>query len=644
MEAFRISAWRIVPQLITVSRIGSIVRLEPKVMEVLVCLAQHAGEPVSRDKLLQTVWPATFVSDDVLTRSISELRRVFEDDARESRIIQTIPKRGYRLVAQVDTLNERSAMLPALDASRLQGVRNRGFAILVASVLVVSIGLVAVYAYKPKSAGQNDLPQIRSVAVLPLQNLSADPAQEYFSDGMTDALITDLAQIGSLKVISRTSTIQYKGTKKPLPEIARELNVDGIIEGTVQRSGDRVRITAQLIQVPADRHLWANSYERDMQDVFTLEREVTGDIAHQVQARLTTPSKVVVQQPTPMNPKVLEAYLQGNYYLDYGNYYLDREGRGAGDEEKRTAAKYFQQAIDADPNFAPAYNGLANSHLQLLWPASQDAEIAVTAARRAATLDPNLADVHRTLGDLSRAAWNWSAAEDQYRRAIAIDPNKADAHDWLGHLLDATGRLDEGWREQQLAQELDPNHNHLSDALSLRNQHDRAISMLQMMLKRYPDDGYLHLCLFTEYLTKHMDREAMFHANQLAILFGFPRVTAEARRAQAASGYRAALRTTAKGWEHLVATHQVFVPVNIAELYVVLGDKERAFYWLEQAYAHHDTAVAGAGLGLEWLNTEVLLDPLRSDPRFQSLIRRVGLPEVQIDGSGGGRRTVSLSK
>ena len=646
---FQVGPWLIEPSLNAVSHNGEYIHLSPKVMGVLVCLAQHPGQSVSKEDLLQTVWPDTFVSDDVLKGSISELRRVLEDDAREPTVIQTIPKRGYRLVARVQPVNgtSDSSIVNRGEKQRVV-VHTRKFwvgalAAAASALLVILLG-ADFGGLRARLASKMGAPQIHSLAVLPLQNLSSDPAQEYFSDGMTDALITDLAQIGSLKVISRTSTIQYKGTKKPLPEIARELNVDGIIEGTVQRSGHRVRITAQLIQVPADRHLWANSYERDMQDVFTLEREVTGDIAREVQARLVTPSKVLVQQPTPMNPKVLEAYLQGNYYLDHGNYYLDREGRGAGDEEKRTAAKYFQQAIDADPNFAPAYNGLANSHLQLLWPSSQDAEIAATAARRAATLDPNLADVHRTLGDLSRASWNWSAAKDQYRRAIAIDPNKADAHDWLGHLLDATGRLDEGWREQQLAQELDPNHNHLADALSLRNQHDRAIAMLQMMLKRYPDDGYLHLYLFTEYLTKHMYREATFHANQLAILFGFPQVAAEARRARAASGYRAALRRTVKGWEHLVATHQVFAPVNIAELYVVLGDKERAFYWLEQAYAHHDTAIAGAALGLEWLNSEVLLDPLRTDPRFQNLIRRVGLPEVQTDKSGGGRQSASLSK
>jgi TolB-like protein/DNA-binding winged helix-turn-helix (wHTH) protein/tetratricopeptide (TPR) repeat protein len=646
---FQVGPWLIEPSLNAVSHNGESIRLSPKGMGVLVCLAHHPGQPVSKEDLLQTVWPDTFVSDDVLKGSISELRRVLEDDAREPTIIQTIPKRGYRLVARVQPVNgtPESSTEDRPETQRA-AVNTRKFwmralAVVAAALLLVFLG-ADIRGWRSRLEGRSGAAQIHSLAVLPLQNLSADPAQEYFSDGMTDALITDLAQSGSWKVISRTSTIQYKGTKKPLPEIARELNVDGIIEGTVQRSGDRVRITAQLIQVPADRHLWANSYERDMQDVFALEREVTGDIARQIKARLREPTKVSLQPEAPINPKVLEAYLQGNYYLDHGNYYLDREGRGAGDEEKRTAAKYFQQAIDADPNFAPAYNGLANSHLQLLWPSNQDAEIAATAARHAATLNPNLADVHRTLGDLSRASWNWSAAEDQYRRAIAIDPNNADAHDWLGHLLDATGRLDEGWREQQLAQELDPNHNHFVDALSLRNQHDRAIAMLQMMLKRYPDDGYLHLYLFTEYLTKHMYREATFQANQLAILFGFPQVAAEARRAQAASGYRAALRRTVKGWEHLVATRQVFAPVNIAELYVVLGDKDRAFYWLEQAYAHHDTAIAGAALGLEWLNTEVLLDPLRSDPRFQSLTQRVGLPEVQIDGSGGGRRTISLSK
>ena len=269
---FRIAAWLVQPQLNTVSNNGSTVRLEPKVMEVLVCLAQHAGQPVSKEELLQTVWSNTFVTDDVLKRSISELRRVFEDDVRESRIIQTIPKRGYRLLVAVEPVNGVQSVPPAQPGQEsLKAGRNwRTLALFsggVAALLFLLLG-ASYFFSRERLFGKSADPQIRSIAVLPLQNLSGDPSQEYFSDGMTDALITDLAQIGSLKVISRTSSMQYKQSKKSLPEIGRELSVDGIVEGSIQRSGDRVRITAQLIHGPSDRHLWANSYEGDFRDVF----------------------------------------------------------------------------------------------------------------------------------------------------------------------------------------------------------------------------------------------------------------------------------------------------------------------------------------------------------------------------------------
>src|SRR5260370_5052023 len=294
---------------------------------------------------------------------------------------------------------------------------------------------------------------------------------------MTDALITDLAQIGSVKVISRTSSMQYKQTRKSLPEIARELNVDGIIEGTVQRSGDRVRITAQLIQGLSDKHLWANSYERDMHDVFALERDVTEDIARQVEERITSPKPTRLAVPSQADARAMEAYFQGNYHL--GSF-----GRGGGDEEKRKEAEYFQQAIDADPSFAPAYLGLARSHLWLLWPSTQDAEIARKAAERASALDPNLSDAHGTLGDINCAFWKWSAAEEEYRRALAINPNNADAHNGLGGLFLMLGRLDDGYREYQIAQTLDPSSDHFSDTLERQGQFDRAIDMELMMLKR----------------------------------------------------------------------------------------------------------------------------------------------------------------
>lgn len=470
--------------------------------------------------------------------------------------------------------------------------------------------------------------KIQSLAVLPLQSLSGDPNQEYFSDGMTDALITDLAQIGSVKVISRTTSMQYKDTKKSLPEIARELNVDGIVEGTVQRSGDRVRISAQLIYAASDRHLWAKSYESDLRDVFAMERDVTEDIAKQVQARLTTPNQVAVAQLRPINPKALDAYLQGNYHLS-------RYGKGAGDEEKRKAAGYFQQAIDADPKFAPAYNGLATAHLGLLWPSKQDAEIATKAAERAVELDPNSSDAHKILGDIKLRAWERLGAEEEFRRALALNPNNADAHGGIGTVLDITGRLDDGWKEQQIALELDPNNaalfdERLSCGLELRGQYDRAIAIFQMFLKRDPDDGYLHLDLAREYLKKGMYQDAMPHLEQFWTLFGFPDVSAEVHRALANSGYRGAIRESAKAVERLMATHQAFGPFSTAQLYAAIGEKDRAFYWLEQAYAQHDLGIAGTDIGLQSLAVDPLIEPLRSDPRYNDLLRRVGLPDAQL--------------
>jgi TolB-like protein/DNA-binding winged helix-turn-helix (wHTH) protein/tetratricopeptide (TPR) repeat protein len=622
---FQVGPWLIEPSLNAVSHNGQSVHLAPKVMGVLVCLAQHAGQSVSKEELLQTVWPDTFVGDDVLKGSISELRRVLEDDAREPTIIQTIPKRGYRLVAPVQPVKEApETSTENRPKTQRALVNTRKFwmgalSVVAAALLFVLLG-ANIGGLRARLAGKSDVPQIHSLAVLPLQNLSADPAQEYFSDGMTDALITDLAQISSLKVISRTSSMQYKQTKKSLPEVAHELNVDGIVEGTVQRSGDRVRITAQLIYGPSDKHVWAHSYQRDMREVFALERDVTEEIAREVRARLTTPNQAPVAPPRPASPKVLEAYLQGNYHLN-------RYGRGAGDEELTTAQEYFQRAIDADPSFAPAYNGLAKAHMGLLWPSNRDFDTARRMAERAVELDPNFSDAHDTLGAVKLTAWNWPGSEEEYRRAIALNPNSADAHDCLGDALDVMGHLDEGRKEHQIAQELDPNNDHLSDALDRQGQYDRAIAMLQMMLKRYPDDGWLHVALYRHAVKKGMHKEAIQELEKTFNMFGFPKPASRIHRAFVSSGYRGAMRQYAKEFEYLTATKHVFLPVNLAEVYATLGDKDRAFYWLEQAYSHHDIVAASTDLGLERLNTEFLLDPLRSDPRFKDLVRRVGLPQ-----------------
>ena len=621
---FRVGAWLVRPSLNTASRNGASIHLEPKVMEVLVCLARQPGEAVPKDQLLKTVWPDTFVTDDVLIRSISELRRVFEDDAREPRIIETIPKRGYRLVAAVEPVNEvtgTSAALqsPLADSAAGRGTRNlwlgAGTLAGAALLLVLIAGWSKIQRWL--SAGSS-APQIHSLAVLPLQNLSGDATQEYFSDGMTDALITDLAQIGSLKVISRTSSMQYKNTKKSLPEIARELNVDGIIEGTVQRSGDRVRITAQLIQGSTDKHLWANSYERDMRDVFTLEREVTADITRQIQARLTAQDQVT--QPHPVNPDALEAYLQGSYHLN-------SFGKGFGDDEKRKAAQYFQHAIDADASFAAAYNGLANTHLDLLWPSTQDAEIARKAAERAVELDPNSSDAHCTLGEIRIGTGDFRGAEEQYRRALALSPNSANAHDGFSEWLGAMGRMGEGLGESQIAQQLDPAGNHMPLALYQARDYDRAIAASRTLLQGGPDNGYFHWDLSRSYAAKGMYKDSIAELEKSVSLFGLPEIADHIHHAFMISGYRGARQQYAKELESLIATKQAYRPVDLGETYADLGDKDHAFFWLEEAYKHRDMHWTAMDLALGWINAEPMLDSLRSDPRYKDLVRRIGLPQ-----------------
>lgn len=620
--AFRVGSWLVDPSLNTISRNGATTHLEPKVMEVLVCMARHADETLPKERLLEEVWPGTFVTDDALKRCILELRRVFEDDAREPRVIQTIAKRGYRLVAPVEPINgteHRLAELPSAVGNRaVGGAATKWWAGALTLGLALLLTVLNVGGVRQRLLGRRGLPTIRSLAVLPLRNLSADPAQEYFSEGLTDALITDLAQIGSVKVISRTSSMQYKQTKKSLPEIARELNVEGIVEGTVQHSGDRVRITVQLLHGPSDRHIWAKSYERDMRDVFALERDVTEDITRQVQAQLATPGQRPLPQPRPVDPKVLEAYLQGNYHLS-------RYGEGSGQEQQKKAAWYFQQAIDADPNFAPAYVGLASAHKELLRGSSDDVAIRKKSLERALELDPNDSEARAWLGFLKWQPFlDWQGAEAEFRRAIFLSPNNAEAHHLLGLLLVTLGRVNEGLQECQIAQQLDPNHNQRSLALYLARDYEGSIQALRTSLQRDPNNGALRCFLSQNYTEKGMQNEAVQELVQCYSLFGLSKEAANIRHAYAVAGYRGAMRQWAKELENLQATKHVFVPGNLAHAYTILGDKDRAFYWLEQAYEHREMVSIDGGV--YFLPADPPYDPLRSDPRFKDLLRRIGLP------------------
>ena len=313
-------SWLVQPSLNTVSRNGTSAQLEPKVMAVLVCLAEHAPEPVSKEKLLQAVWPDTFVGEGVLTRSVFELRRIFGDEAKEAKVIQTIAKRGYRLVEPVvpngsapRTPGNGTAPVADLHTQPKPDHRTMRLGILVG--LGMAALLVAILGFAPNKWWQRlrglTGPEIRSLAVLPLQNLSGDVSQDYFADGMTEELITELSRLSSVRVISRTSIMRYKNANKPLPEIARELGVEGIIAGSVLRSGDQVRITAQLIYAPQDKNIWAQSYERDVKDVLALQSAVASSIASEIRVQMKPGEQAQLNSSRTVNLKAHEAYLQG---------------------------------------------------------------------------------------------------------------------------------------------------------------------------------------------------------------------------------------------------------------------------------------------------------------------------------------------
>lgn len=601
---------------------GIPIKLQPQPLQILQVLLERPGQVVTREELRSRLWPSgTFVEfDKGVYNAIKRLREKLDDDFERPRYIQTIPRQGYRFVAPFRAFPISDAV-PVV-APHKRGFDQRSLLVVFAVCFGIAVLLFAILSPTKRHVSlstpfRSTKPEIRSLAVLPMQSLSTDPGQEYFSQGMTDALITELARVGSLRVISRTSSMQYNQTKKSLPEIARELGVDGIIEGTVQHSGDRVRITAQLIYAPWDKQLWAHSYEGDVRDVFALQRDITSDIARQVEARLTTEDATRFGEPR-LTPAALDAYLRGNSHMH-------RFSRGSGDEELKFASHYFRKAIDAEPDFAPAYVGISKARLATLASSTQDVESAKKLAERAIELDPKLSDGWTQLADIQCDFREWAAAEQDYFRALALNPNDADAHEHLGRLLEAFGRMEEGWKEAELAQQLDPNGEHIEVAFDHRHQYDQSIQHLTTMLRADPDNGVLHHKLYESYAGKGMHKEAIQELERTLVLFGLSDAAAKVSAAFAPSGYRGAMRKYAEELEHLYATKQVFLPMNVAIAYTAAGNTDRAFHWLQEGCKFRGRATAGYPMVL--LNREPLLEPLHEDPRYPGLLHCMGLPQ-----------------
>jgi TolB-like protein/DNA-binding winged helix-turn-helix (wHTH) protein/Tfp pilus assembly protein PilF len=621
---FQLGPWLVDPSLNIASRNGTAVHLEPKVMEVLVCLARHAGEAVPKEELLKAVWPDTFITDDALKHCISDLRRVLEDDARESHIIQTIPKRGYRLVAPVvpakrtADFSTQAALNPVNGTSRTGTRRVWAWALGVGSVVLISISL---FVFKGRRADVGGLPRIHALAVLPLQNLSADPAQEYFSDGMTDALITDLAQIGSLKVISRTSSMRYKQTKKSLPEIARDLNVDGIVEGTVQRSGDRVRITAQLIYGPSDKHIWASSYERELPDALQLQEEVAYDISQQISANIASLSTA----PPASSSHLLDV----NAYDDYlkGRNYVSRETT----ENVLKGAELLQRSIQRDPRYAPALAELAFAHYTLAAGnhfSTGEVLQSKSAALQALALDNNVAEGHCVLALIdSMYDRDWIAADREFKLALESDPGSSFVRSRYAFYLTIVGRNTSAMKQINTALQLDPfsptMHSLASFVFLYARQYDPALLEARRSIDIDARFAPGHLALSSVMHAKGMPNEAFAEWLRFLSLNGQANFAQELENAATKnSGPGEPLHRVAP----MILRHylqqpnaQSAWPVNVAWAYMFLGDKDKAFQWLNRACDEHALEVYSIAGDPDF-------DLLRSDARFKDLLRRLNLP------------------
>jgi serine/threonine protein kinase/tetratricopeptide (TPR) repeat protein len=486
-----------------------------------------------------------------------------------------------------------------------------------ASVIVMLIAL-NVTGLRERLLGRAGAPRLTALVVLPLENLSGDREQESFADGMTDELTTSLAKISTLKVISRTSAMQYKDTKKHLPQIGKELNVDAVIEGSVLQAGNRVRITAQLIQASADRHLWAETYERDLRDVLALQSEVVSAIVEQVRAKLTPQEQGRLASTRPVNPEAYKAYFKGKYYT---NKFTE--------DGFKKAVESFRQANDLDPTYAPAYEGLADVYCwRAMWGLQQSTEafpLARKAASTALELDAGLADAYSALGQINFLFdWDWSGAEQEIKHAVMLNPNSSTAHFWYGVFLTAMGRSEEAVTETKKALELDPltptTNLELGWVFYYARRHDDSINQLKKTLGLAPDFGYANMELGWNYAQMRMYPEAVEQCQRAVTLMPMEQVTLSGcGNVYALAGKRQDALMLLDRLKNL-STRGYVDPYNVALIYDGLGDNDNVFKWLDRAFREHSASLYA-------LRVEAWSDRLRTDPRFQELLRLMNFPK-----------------
>jgi TolB-like protein/DNA-binding winged helix-turn-helix (wHTH) protein/Tfp pilus assembly protein PilF len=590
---------------------GMKIRLHGQPVEILAMLLEHPGETITREELQKKLWPAeTFVDfERGLNNAMNRLRAALDDDAETPRFVETMPRRGYRFIGALN--GSEQTLAAEATRSRKPGpiIRFSAFAaLLVIAVAAVLVG-VNVWGWRKRLLPRHTNPPVQALAVLPLANLSGDPEQEYFADGMTEALITELGKVSKPRVISRQSIMQYKGSKKSLQQIGRELNVDAVLEGTVERSGDRVRVSVHLERVSPESQVWANEYSSNIHDVMGLEDDVARAISDEIQVRLTPDEQIRLASSRPVDPEAHDDFLRAEFLVD------KRDER-----DLQAGIAYFKKAIEKEPAYARAYAGLAWALVNLTGIGTQRTRDVLPQARaaadRALELDPSLDEAHVSRAMVLAVDWNWSEAEKEHRLALTLNPNSWNAHSSYAWYLLNLGRFDEARAQIKYAEELDPvspvSRSLLAYVDLFSGQTDRAI-------EEFTSTGW-DTGLGLAYAQKKMYPEA---------IAAFQRVEGRWGRQPAVLGSLAWVYGLA-GRKHEaqrlidelneIARHRYVRPALFVSAYLGIGDKDASLTWMERAIEEQD-------LGLVSPKVDPSLDPLRSEPRFQALIRRMNFPQ-----------------
>jgi TolB-like protein/DNA-binding winged helix-turn-helix (wHTH) protein len=601
---------------------GETLQIEPKSLKVLIFLAQSGGRLVGRQELIDSVWGDSFVTDHVLSRAIGQLRRVLDEDPKKPRYIETVPTLGYRFIAELDgTTGSTEAQLgvprigkPEVEPSLAAALTASSMRVLFRIVAVPAallLALVVVFSVR-MTRTRAAAGQIRSLAVLPLKNLSGDPAQYYLADGMTEQLITDLGQIGALTVISPTTAMQYRDTHKSLPQIAADLHVEAVVEGSVARAGDQLRIDAQLIDARADRQLWARSFQGTLSDAFTLQNQVASAVADEIRIQLTPQERTQLATSATTNPQAYQDLLLGHYF----------EENNTPDDERK-ALQYYQQAARLDPNFARAYVGIALAYNFLAdadaIPTGEATTAADSALARALDLDPNLAEAYGERGWMEMFYhWDMAGAARDFRHASEIDPSDATFHQGIGQYLMHVGRFDEAFHEFDRSMQLDPlsrrDHVDYCNMLMFAKRYDDAFRQCNAALEMDPHFEFALMIL------QELDERTGNYtaAHELVKKLGW----CYDDLCMAANDEIHGRPGTTGAWDAWTKTqHPPPDAPDTAMADTALRRNDQAFANLEKAYEQHRNMQF-----LTFLPIDPFFAPLYSDPRFDAFLKHAGLP------------------